>query len=259
MLNDQLPINSEVSLENVCQLCSLPVSRGSLVAHVREVVGRALKGEGAWLLTLNTEMIARGLREPDYLQLLHGADIITADGMPVVWASGVKFPGAGISGRTTGVDLVDALLRLDAVPRFAVIGGHTPSRTIAAYGQKATDACVYVYDGRVEFSEGQIDLFCEELSERGAQVVFIALGVPKQDQLAALLRRRLPHLVLLGVGGSFEILGPAGFRAPRWMQALGLEWLFRLYKEPRRLWKRYLVNYPRGVWFLLQDCLFTSG
>ena len=82
------------------------------------------------LLTLNTEMLARGAREPDYWNLVKKADIITADGMPLVWASGIKCPGAAIDGRTTGVDLVDAMLRVESVPRFAVIGGKSPLKTI---------------------------------------------------------------------------------------------------------------------------------
>ena len=89
-------------------------------------------------------------------------------------------------------------------------------------------------------------------------MVFIALGVPKQDRLAVELRRRMPHLVLLGIGGTFEILGPQGSRAPRWMQKGGLEWLYRLFREPGRLWRRYLINYPQGVWFLIKDCFVAS-
>ncbi|TNF52601.1 MAG: glycosyltransferase, partial [Burkholderiales bacterium] len=80
-------------------------------------------------------------------------------------------------------------------------------------------------------------------------------GVPKQDRLALLLRQRMPHLLLLGIGGTFEILGPDGGRAPQWMQRSGLEWLYRLTREPGRLWRRYLLNYPLGIWFLFRDCL----
>ena len=245
-------------MSNVCNLCGLPVSRDDLLVHVREITRRATGGKGAWLLTLNTEMIAMGVREPDYWSLLKKADIVTADGMPLVWASGFKFPSAAIAGRTTGVDLVDALLRLETIPRFAVIGGRAPLKTIELYGIKALEACAFVFDGVVDQSEQQLSMFCEELVGHGVRVVFIALGVPKQDRLAAQLRQRLPHLILMGIGGTFEILGPEGNRAPQWMQQCGLEWLYRLAKEPRRLWRRYLINYPRGVWALLRDCLQTG-
>lgn len=225
------------------------------MAHINDLVWRAEHGEGVWLLTLNTEMLARGARESDYLALMTRADIITADGMPLVWASRIKQRDGPIDGRTTGVDLVDALLRLDCVPRFAVIGGKNPSGTIECYGPKAVEACAYVFDGKVDLSAQQLDVFCSELVRRQVGMVFIALGVPKQDCLALELRQRMPKLVLLGIGGTFEILGPDGGRAPSWMQRSGLEWLYRLLKEPGRLWRRYLISYPRGVWLLIKDCL----
>lgn len=245
-------------MTDACNICGLPVSRGNLASHVGEVSSRAETGQGAWLLTLNTEMLARAVREPDYWQLVKRADIITADGMPLVWASGFKRASAGIAGRTTGVDMVDILLRSERVLRFAVIGGISPRRTIESYGPRAAQACVFVFDGKVDLSDKQLAWFCDELTRHQAQVVYIALGVPKQDQLADRLRRLMPHLVLMGIGGTFEILGPEGRRAPPWMQRGGLEWLYRLAHEPGRLWRRYLINYPRGLWFLVKDCLVTG-
>ena len=221
-------------------------------------MARAQQGAGAWILTLNTEMLARGIQDPVYWNLVKKADIITADGMPLVWASRIKCSDAVVAGRTTGVDLVDALLRQDVVPHFAVIGGHDPRKTIDSYGPNATKALSFVFDGQVDLSESQIEFFCDELIQHQTRVVFIALGVPKQDLLAYELRQRLPRLVLLGIGGTFEILGPKGSRAPLWMQRMGLEWLFRLFNEPRRLWRRYLINYPRGLWWLVKDSLVAS-
>jgi len=247
-------MESNVLVTEVCEICGLPVSRSDLSVHIQELIGHVEQGRGAWLLTLNTEMLARSARDPAYWGLIKNADIITADGMPLVWASKIKSPGHPIAARTTGVDLVDGLLRQERVPPFAVIGGQNPRRTIEQYGSRATEACAFVFDGKVDLSENQLSFFCDELTRHRARLVFIALGVPKQDQLAVLLRRRMPQLVLLGIGGTFEILGPDGSRAPLWMQRFGLEWCFRLASEPGRLWRRYLINYPRGIWFLVRDC-----
>jgi N-acetylglucosaminyldiphosphoundecaprenol N-acetyl-beta-D-mannosaminyltransferase len=246
---------SSLLMTDVCEICGFSVSRGNLDSHRRAITSLAVQGRGCWLLTLNIEMIARGLRDPDYWRLIKNADVITADGMPLVWASGTKYPESPIHGRTTGVDLVDAMLRQACVPRFAVIGGVSPFTTIERYGPTAVAACAYVFDGKVDLSDEQLALFCGELERHQVQMVFIALGVPKQDELAAKLRQQMPQLVLLGIGGTFEILGPDGRRAPVWMQRVGLEWLFRLLQEPGRLWRRYLINYPRGMWFLVKDCL----
>ena len=236
-------------------LCGLPVSRANLQETLDELMSRMASGEGAWLLTLNTEMLSRFAREPEYRDLVAQADIITADGMPLVWASRFLGPDQGIAGRTTGVDLVDAFLRMPSVPAYAVIGGVDPAATLARYGDAAQLACRYLFNGRVDLSDEQVQGFADTLRDRQVRILFIALGVPKQDRLARRLRASVPELVVMGIGGSFEILGPKGSRAPRWMQKAGLEWLYRLGNEPARLWRRYLFNYPAGVALLLKDAL----
>jgi len=236
-----------------CILCGLPVARASMEQTLGQVLERITRNEGAWLLTLNTEMLSRFAREPGYKELVAKADIITADGMPLVWASRRKGHDQAIAGRTTGVDLVDAYLRLPDVPAFAVIGGRDSAMTLSNYGATVVQACKYIFDGKVDLSDEQLDLFVQVLTKQEVRTVFIALGVPKQDQLALCLRNKLPRLVLMGIGGTFEILGPQGSRAPAWMQSAGLEWFYRLSREPGRLWRRYLINYPAGIGLLIKD------
>ena len=216
---------------------------------------RISRGEGAWLLTLNTEMLSRFTREPGYRDLVAQADIITADGMPLVWASRFRGADQAIPERTTGVDLVDTFLRLPQVPIYAIIGGVDPATTVARYGEAAQQACRYLFTGKVDLSDEQVEQFVDALREQQARVLFVALGVPKQDRLALKIRSLMPELVITGIGGTFEILGPQGSRAPQWMRKTGMEWLFRLLKEPGRLWKRYLVHYPGGLGLLIKDGL----
>lgn len=237
-----------------CVLCGLPVSRAHMKQTLEDILARIRQKKGAWVVTLNTEMLARLAREPSYHDLLSQADIITADGMPLVWASRFKGPDRAIPERTTGVDLVDAYLRLPNIPAYAVIGGVDPAATLARYGESAVRACQYLFDGRVDLSTGQVQQFADALLEKQVRMAFLALGGKKQDQLAFMLKKAVPGLVVSGIGGSFEILGPKGSRAPQWMQNAGLEWLFRLTREPGRLWRRYLVYYPAGLGLLLRDC-----
>jgi N-acetylglucosaminyldiphosphoundecaprenol N-acetyl-beta-D-mannosaminyltransferase len=241
------------TMNDPCILCGLPISRATMLQTLNGLLERMARGEGAWLLTLNTEMLSRFTREPDYLDLVAQADIITADGMPLVWASRLRGADQAIPERTTGVDLVDAFLRLPQVPAYAIIGGVDPAVTLARYGEAAQQSCRYLFNGKVDLSDGQVQQFVSVLREQQVRMLFVALGVPKQDRLALKLRSMMPELVLTGIGGSFEILGPQGSRAPMWMQKTGLEWLYRLLKEPRRLWKRYIVHYPAGIGLLVRD------
>lgn len=243
---------------STCTICGMPLSSGTLQDNLTHLLERIHSGDGAWLVTLNTEMLARGARDPGYLDLIRQADVITADGMPLVWASQKKNCDTPITERTTGVDLVEAYFALDNIPNYAVIGGVDPMVTIRQYATSAQDACRYLFNGMVTLEETQIDEFVEALTQNDVKTVFIALGVPKQDKLALALRARLPHLILTGIGGTFEILGPQGSRAPQWMQKSGLEWLYRFAKEPGRLWKRYLVQYPLGIGMILKDIKKSS-
>lgn len=238
-----------------CTICGMPLSCATLEEHLQHLLERIENKQGAWLVTLNTEMLARGVRDPSYLDLIGQADIITADGMPLVWASQKKNCAPAITERTTGVDLVEAYFALDEVPNYAIIGGVDPAVTLKKYSQSAQDACKYLFTGMVNLEDTQLDEFVEQLTTHDVKTVFIALGVPKQDKLALALRRKMPHLILTGIGGTFEILGPQGSRAPQWMQNSGLEWLYRFSKEPGRLWKRYLVQYPLGIGALIKDNL----
>jgi N-acetylglucosaminyldiphosphoundecaprenol N-acetyl-beta-D-mannosaminyltransferase len=250
----------ERDMSMYCTICGFHIVRCGVDSCLDDILQRARTGEGAWLVTLNTEMLARCARDASYHELIRQADIITADGMPLIWASRYKKGGGrAIAGRTTGVDMVDAYLRAPQIPAYAVIGGQDPTATLARYGPSAREACRYLFDGKVDLSDEQLSQFVKALEEQAVRVVFIALGVPKQDRLALQLRTLMPHLVVMGIGGTFEILGPMGGRAPRWMQGAGLEWLYRLSKEPGRLWRRYLISYPVGIKVLLEDCFRTQA
>ncbi len=234
------------------RICGYDVSTGSLEDNLLLISDAARTRRGKWVVTLNTEMIARGVREPEYAALLRDADLIFADGMPIVWASRGHDDRNSIAERTTGVDLVQRLFQQQEIPAFAIIGGQNPTLTLERF-PAARSACKWVFSGRVDNSLEQADQFAATLREQEVVIVFLALGIPKQDHLAKLLRARLPHCVVIGVGGTFEILGPEGSRAPNWMQRGGLEWLYRLMNDPARLWRRYLLRYPLGVWTLATD------
>lgn len=236
--------------QTVTRICDFPLSAATMQGNLDMILQRLHGREGGWLVTLNTEMLARMVREPAYRGLLERADHYFADGMPLVWAS--RYKSSPIPERTTGVGIVDTFLKLKAIPNFAVIGGINPAQTISQY-PSAIDACRFLFDGKVELNPEQIKSFAEAIRSKDIGIVFLALGVPKQDHLASMLHAELPGVWLIGVGGTFEILGPEGSRAPEWMQKNGLEWLYRLFSEPARLWKRYLIEYPAGIYLLLKD------
>ncbi len=236
-------------------ICGFDVATAGREAIVAAIVAATTRGHGAWLVTLNLEMLARVRRDATYRDLLHRADAFVADGMPIVWASRWKRTVPPIAARCAGVDLVSDLLRHPTRPPTAVIGGDRPSIALARLGRTVE----HLDDGRIELTPAWIDGTAAALRAKSVRLVFVALGVPKADLVAQALRARVPGAIFIGVGGSFEMLGGLKPRAPVWLQEAGLEWLFRLAVEPRRLWRRYLLVYPVGAAWLLRDVLTGRG
>jgi N-acetylglucosaminyldiphosphoundecaprenol N-acetyl-beta-D-mannosaminyltransferase len=225
------------------EVAGLPVWRITVDELCAQILSWAEKREGHWVCTLNLDYYARFQREPSFLELLRRADVFTADGMPILRACQQRDPRFEGLERTTGADLTPRLIKLLDPSLVAVIGGIDPRGALQKLGRDPGD--YFIFDGKVELTDEWARELASKISERS--VVFVALGCPKQEKMIALLQPHLPRAVFIAVGGSFDMISGATSRAPRWMQKAGFEWLYRLAIEPKRLWKRYLVEYPPGA------------
>lgn len=237
-------------------ICGLPVLALSPSAVVEELLRRVDAGIGTRVVTLNVEMIARSRRDPIYSEWLQSADLIIPDGMPIVWAMRRKLRSSPKIERVTGVDLTFDLIRRSAPERIGIVGGREPVKALENMGVSEPGLAT-INSNELAADEPTFDSIGQEF--QSSRLIFLALGVPKQDAFAVALRKRIPEAVLIPNGGSFELLAGIMPRAPRWMQLSGLEWLFRLCVEPRRLWRRYLVEYWSGVFALLRDRSTSLG
>jgi N-acetylglucosaminyldiphosphoundecaprenol N-acetyl-beta-D-mannosaminyltransferase len=230
------------------RICGFEVAVEPAQVNLELVVTAANEGKSLWIVTVNLEMISLVSADPNYLALLSSADLCFADGMPLVWVSHLN-GGPNIAGRTTGVDLVRQILAHPRRPRIGILGGDDPITAVQCLEVPPVE---YVDAGLIQADEGWLNRTARALEDARVQLVLVALGSPKQDRVAYELRKRL-DCVVIGVGGSFELASGMKSRAPIWMRRTGLEWAYRLAIEPRRLWKRYLLRYPRGVAWLLRD------
>ena len=196
--------------------------------------------------TVNLDFLVRAQRSVELRRVLDASDLNVADGMPVVWLS--KLAGRPLPGRTAGSDLVPvALQRLAAMgARIFLFGGE---RAVALEaGRRLVDA----YPGLVIAGHCEPPLAAiERMPNRSIirliqaarpDVLLVALGNPKQELWIARHRQALGVTVAIGVGCTLDLLARKSRRAPRWMQETGLEWLFRLAQEPRRLFLRYVLD-----------------
>lgn len=181
---------------------------------------------------------------------VNGADLVTPDGMPLKWMLGLL--GHALPDRVYGPTLslhVCAAAAAAGLP-IAFYGGHAESLpTLVERLQARCPGLQVAYAWAPPFRPLSTDEDARErerLVASGARIVFVGLGCPKQELWMA-AHADLP-CVLMGVGAFFDFASGRVKNAPAWMQRLGLEWLFRLVMEPRRLWKRYLWNNPRFLW-----------
>jgi N-acetylglucosaminyldiphosphoundecaprenol N-acetyl-beta-D-mannosaminyltransferase len=217
-----------------------PLSFGENVALIMQA---AATGQGLWVMTLNLEMAARAATDARYSVLVRDVDLAVADGMPIVLLSRLGLTPLRIPDRSCGVDIVAHCL-VHFRGRMGILGGRTPYAALEKL-KVDPDKIVFVEDGTVD--PAGLDDIIIALKATRCQLLFVALGVPKQDMVCRALRKACPSLVCIGVGGSFSILGGFLPRAPRIMRDYGFEWLFRLIQEPRRLAHRYLLLYPQVI------------
>lgn len=208
---------------------------------------RSTKPPYGYVVAANVHVVTTALWDNDYRQVLQQAKLVTPDGMPLVW--GLRLLGFPQQQRVYGPDLMLALCdRLSRSNLSMYLYGGTPETldllqvNLLQRFPGLAIAGSYSPPFRPPTSaEEQADI--DRIHQSGAKLVFVALGCPKQEQWMARQQGKL-QAVAIGVGAAFAFHAGTVRQAPRWMMRHGLEWLYRLWVEPRRLWKRYAISNP---------------
>jgi N-acetylglucosaminyldiphosphoundecaprenol N-acetyl-beta-D-mannosaminyltransferase len=218
------------------------------VDAVRAIVDAAAKGRGHWTITANLDHLRRYHCDPHQKGLIDDADLVVADGMPLIWAS--RLAGEPLPERVSGSSMVWSICEAASLRQQSVflLGGDPGVADRAAQIFRASypgleiagTACPVV---GFETDKQELGRLRQQVTEVAPHIVFVALGFPKQDILIRALRDSLPGASFLGVGISLSYATGDLSRPPRWICNLGLEWAFRLWQEPtRRLARRYIVD-----------------
>ena len=237
-------------------ILGVDISVSTYDSVVQRCTAWAAAGESRSVFFATVHMLMEAHDAPAFRATLNRADIVNPDGMPLVWA--LRALGNRSASRVYGPDTTEALLR----------AAHDSDIAIGFYG--GSEATLAQLVERVEarypririvftmsppfrpLSEEEDESIAEDIAKSGARFLFVGLGCPKQENWIADHRNRIPS-VLLAVGAAFDFLAGTKPQAPRWMMRSGLEWLFRLASEPRRLAGRYVKHNPRFVaLFLIQ-------
>lgn len=206
------------------------------------------------LLTANASHVVEMRDDLALRQAANAADLVTADGMSLVWAG--RFLGYAVPERVAGIDLLSNLLRLAPGHGLRVFLLGAQSMVL----ERLLERCREEHPGLElagwrdgYFAPSEHEAVAQQITASGADILFVAMPSPFKDIWCERHRDRFGVKLIMGVGGAFDVLAGMVPRAPRWMQAAGLEWAWRLMLEPRRLWRRYLVGNSRFLWLVFQD------
>lgn len=229
------------------------LSEDEALARIDELVAG---GGSHYMTVVNAAKVVAARSDTRLREHLDKAAIVTADGMSVVWAS--RLLGKPLKQRVTGIDMFERLV------------GHAARRGLSVYFLGARDASVRdvvrhftsrFADLRVAgyrngyFDPSESEKIADAVRRSRADLLFVAMGSPAQENWIERHLEATGARFALGVGGSFDHLSGLQRRAPAWMQRAGLEWLHRLAREPRRLWRRYLIGNTLFVWLVVKQAL----
>lgn len=204
------------------------------------------------IFTPNTEQLVLADKNSDFRAVLNRADISLPDANGVVWASRILTTNP-IAQPIPGVEFIESLT--ETAQKL-----HVPVGLIGGYGNVAVNSleCLQKkYPGLVGWGDECTDeeILARKIKERNTKIVFVALGPPKQEYFIEAIARKLNNVVLMSVGGSFDIISGRLPRAPGFMRAIGFEWLWRLILEPWRIFRQLaLVEF---IWLVLREKLTT--
>lgn len=214
---------------------------------VQYIIAASQNGSGGWIATPNADICRQARRDPAAAGLVRAATLIVPDGMPLIWAARLR--GDPLSERVTGSSLIYSLTSAAAGSGRSVyfLGGEhgvpdlAGNRLASLYpGLKVAGASAPPV-GFDQTTDG-VTAVRDSLALAAPDIVYVGLGFPKQERLISQLAPVLPGTWFVACGAAIPFAAGSLPRAPRWMQRAGLEWMFRLFREPRRLCRRYLVD-----------------
>lgn len=210
----------------------------------------------AYQVSINALKVDLAGRDKHFADLLRGSSIASADGQSIVWAA--RLLGRPVPGRVNGTDLMDRLLAAAESEGFTTYFLGSRSEVLDRAVRRIRER-----HPRLELSGSRDGYFSpadeaqvvDEIRASAPDLLFVAMPSPRKEQFIARHIGRLNVGLAIGVGGSVDVIAGHRARAPRWMQRLGLEWVFRLAQDPRTMWRRYLVGNARLVLGVLRELI----
>ena len=244
--------------DNTARVVSLWVNVVEMDRLITQLCDLRERGQGGYVCFSTVHMVMESHDRPDFGNRVNGADIVIPDGMPLVWMQ--KLQGRKDANRVRANDLMMYLMQYAADSGLKVgFYGGKPEVIEAIKDRAAAELpklqIVYAYSPPFRpLTVAEDRQIVDEINRTDPDFLFMGLGCPKQETWMSDHRDRL-KAIMLGVGASFDFYAGNVKESPDWLGKLGLEWLYRLTQEPKRLWRRYLILNPRFMWLAAKQLL----
>jgi N-acetylglucosaminyldiphosphoundecaprenol N-acetyl-beta-D-mannosaminyltransferase len=233
------------------------LNSGAVLEIIDNLIKRRRNG---FLVTANTDHMMKLQKDADFKDAYNNASLVLADGMPLIWAS--KFLGTPLKEKISGSDLFPLLCETASRKGYSLffLGGRegAAEKTADVFRNKFPNIrIVGVYSPPFGFENNLNENYkiTQMIKVAKPDILFVGLGAPKQEKWIFKHKNLYEVPVSIGIGASFEFVSGFVRRAPVWMQKCGLEWSWRILMEPKRLWRRYLIDDMQFFWLILKQKL----
>ncbi|WP_295799701.1 WecB/TagA/CpsF family glycosyltransferase [uncultured Microbulbifer sp.] len=234
------------------ELMNVPLDVATMSESVTAIAKRVDDHRFTQHVVVNVAKLIHMQRDTELSASVKSCDLINIDGMGIVW--GARLLGHDVPERVAGIDLFYALLAMSSEKKFPVyfLGARREvvDEAVAKLQRQFPDLPVAGWHHGYFWDDEKA--MVDKIRRSGARLLFVAITSPRKENFIHKWRDSLGVDFVMGVGGTFDVVAGKVKRAPAWIQRAGLEWLFRLFQEPGRMWRRYLFTNAAFAWLLLK-------
>lgn len=250
----QKPYRATTFARPVINLIGFPITALLFNTQIERMLDWANTYESKTVCVANVHMLMEAHWHKEFSAVLRSADMVTPDGMPLVWM--MRLLGAKKQNRVAGMDILLSLCKLAPQRNVSLFFLGSETETLERIRTRIYQEFPEVQIAGMEplpfrpLTQAEDNAIIQKIKDSGAGIVLVSLGCPKQEYWMHQHKNKIPA-VMIGLGGAFPVFAQLHKWAPLWMRNLGLEWFYRLIQEPRRLWHRYFKTIPPFIWLAL--------
>ncbi|MGB3653883.1 MAG: WecB/TagA/CpsF family glycosyltransferase [Rivularia sp. (in: cyanobacteria)] len=243
------------------KVLDFPITALRFNEQVQTIVEWARERKSKTVCVANVHMLMEAHWNPEFANVLKDADMVTPDGMPLVWM--MKKLGATSQDRVAGLDILASVCESSQIQDISVFFLGSQKQILSGMRSKLEKEYPNLNIAAMEplpfrpLTPSEDEALIKKINQSGAGVVFVSLGCPKQEKWMAQHKDKI-QAVMIGLGGAFPVYAGLHKRAPRIVRESGFEWLYRWLQEPRRLWGRYMKTIPPFMWLAMKQLISTN-